>query len=105
MSVWILKNCLHHLSKDGEATIAPDELPQRMKGQCLTQTKIHLIVGLQSTTLMVFYTEAHCWQFRVINYSSAMFGERKLYYTPRQLKEENGNGLLKEVEQQLTALT
>ncbi len=47
----------------------------------MTQTKIHLIVGFRDTTLIVFYTEAHCWQFRVISSGGAVFGERKIYYT------------------------
>ena len=47
----------------------------------MTQTKVHLIVGVQSTTLIVFYTEAHCWQFRVVSSGGAVFGERKIYYT------------------------
>lgn len=33
-------------------------------------------------TLLVFYTEADCWQFRLISVGGAVFGERKLYYTP-----------------------
>lgn len=48
----------------------------------MTKTKIHLIAGVQGVTLLVFYTEAHCWQFRVVSSGGAVFGERKLYYTP-----------------------
>lgn len=48
----------------------------------MTQTIIHLIVGIQDFTLVVFYTEALCWQFRVISCGGEVFGKHKLYYTP-----------------------
>ncbi|MBD2303003.1 hypothetical protein [Nostoc sp. FACHB-190] len=48
----------------------------------MTTTKIHLVVGIHNVTLLVFYTEADCWQFRLISSGGAVFGERKLYYTP-----------------------
>jgi hypothetical protein len=48
----------------------------------MTKSTIHLIVGIQGMTLLVFHTKAHCWQFRVISSGGAVFGERKLYYTP-----------------------
>ncbi|WP_152591704.1 hypothetical protein [Nostoc sphaeroides] len=48
----------------------------------MTTTKIHLVVGIEDVTLLVFYTEAHCWQFRLISAGGAVFGECKLYYTP-----------------------
>ncbi|MHC5723213.1 MAG: hypothetical protein ACYT04_46455 [Nostoc sp.] len=48
----------------------------------MTKTTVHLVVNINSCTLMVFYTEAHCWQFRVISPGGAVFGERKIYYTP-----------------------
>jgi hypothetical protein len=47
----------------------------------MTQTTIHLLVGIQGVTLLVFHIEAHCWQFRVISSGGAVFGERKLYYS------------------------
>ncbi|MCS6283682.1 MAG: hypothetical protein HUM72_24455, partial [Dolichospermum sp.] len=37
---------------------------------------------INHVTLLVFYTEAHCWQFRLISAGGEVFGERKLYYTP-----------------------
>ncbi|MCG6138724.1 MAG: hypothetical protein MET45_29705 [Nostoc sp. LLA-1] len=48
----------------------------------MTTTKIHLVAGIADVTLLVFYTEADCWQFRLISAGGAVFGERKLYYTP-----------------------
>ncbi|MBG1259929.1 hypothetical protein [Nostoc commune] len=32
-------------------------------------------------TLLVFYTDAHCWQFRLISPGGTVFEERKIYYT------------------------
>ena len=48
----------------------------------MTKTTVHLVVNINSCILVVFYTEAHCWQFRVISPGGAVFGERKIYYTP-----------------------
>ncbi|MBW4555305.1 MAG: hypothetical protein KME59_05085 [Trichormus sp. ATA11-4-KO1] len=44
--------------------------------------KIHLVVGIDNVTLSVFYTEADCWEFRLISPGGTVFGEGKLYYTP-----------------------
>lgn len=43
---------------------------------------INQVIGIGGSTLIVFYTEADCWQFRLISNGGAVFGERKLYYTP-----------------------
>nr|WP_230966866.1 hypothetical protein [Nostoc commune] len=29
----------------------------------------------------MFYTDAHCWQFRLISPGGTVFEERKIYYT------------------------
>jgi predicted Zn-dependent protease len=42
---------------------------------------IHTITNINGYTLIVFYTSAQCWQFRVISPGGAVFGERKIYYT------------------------
>jgi len=47
----------------------------------VSKTLIHQVIGIDGTTLIVFYTEAHCWQFRLISPGGAVFGERKIYYT------------------------
>jgi hypothetical protein len=47
----------------------------------LDNTTIHQVIGIDGATLMVFYTEAHCWQFRLISLGGAVFGERKIYYS------------------------
>ena len=49
----------------------------------MTQTTVHLVVGIHNLTLLVFYTEAMEWQFRVISSDGEVFGERKLYYTAK----------------------
>jgi hypothetical protein len=33
--------------------------------------------------LIVFYTDGGCWQFRVLSSGGAVFGEQKLYYSPK----------------------
>ncbi len=48
----------------------------------MTQTTIYIVVGIEKVTLIVFFNEIHCWQFRVISSGGAVFGERKLYYSP-----------------------
>ena len=48
----------------------------------MAQTTVHLVVGIYNLTLLVFYTEAMEWQFRVISSAGEVFGERTLYYTP-----------------------
>ena len=53
-----------------------------MRGdRTMTKTTIHLIAGIQGVTLVVFFTDANCWQFRVISSGGAVFGEQKLYYS------------------------
>lgn len=47
----------------------------------MTKTTVHLVVAIQDVTLLVFDTDAHCWQFRVISRGGAVFGERKIYYS------------------------
>ncbi len=42
--------------------------------------KIHLLISIRSAILAVFYTESHCWQFRVIS-GGGVFGERRIYYS------------------------
>ncbi|MGI8503250.1 MAG: hypothetical protein ACR2LR_19280 [Hassallia sp.] len=32
----------------------------------MTKTTFNLVVSIQNVTLVVFYTDAQCWQFRVI---------------------------------------
>ena len=45
-------------------------------------TKIDSVTIINNVTLLVFYTEADCWQFRLISAGGKVFGERKLYYSP-----------------------
>ena len=48
----------------------------------IRQLWFSIILSVNSVTLLVFYTEADCWQFRLISAGGEVFGERKLYYTP-----------------------
>ena len=47
----------------------------------MSKTTLHKVIGITDTTLMVFHTQAHCWQFRLISPGGAAKGERKIYYT------------------------
>ena len=47
----------------------------------MTNTIIHHVIGIDGTTLIVFYTTEHCWQFRLISPGGQVFRERKIYYT------------------------
>ena len=47
----------------------------------MSSNTIHHIVGIGGTTLIVFYTEAHCWQMGLISPGGAAKGERKIYYS------------------------
>jgi len=41
---------------------------------------------------VVFYTDAQCWQFRVISPGGSVFGERKIYYE-RGSGRKSGTGV------------
>ena len=47
----------------------------------MSQTTVHYVVGIDGITLIVFHTEAHCWQLGLISPGGALFGERKIYYS------------------------
>lgn len=47
----------------------------------MSQTTVHQVIGIDGNTLVVFHTEAYCWQFRLISASGVVFGGRKIYYT------------------------
>ena len=53
----------------------------------MSQTTIHQVIGIEGRTLIVFHTEADCWQFRLISNGGAVFGEQKLYYSERSRSE------------------
>jgi hypothetical protein len=47
----------------------------------MTDTRIHLLTSIQGFILLVFYCDdGEVWQFRVIS-GSAVFGERRIYYS------------------------
>ena len=43
----------------------------------MNKTTVHLVVGFESLTLLVFHTEVMEWQFRIISSGGQVFGERK----------------------------
>ncbi len=47
----------------------------------MSKTTIHEVIGIDGATLIVFHTQAHCWQLGLISPGGAVFGERKIYYT------------------------
>jgi len=51
------------------------------KRHYIGKTTIHQVVGIDGTTLIVFHTQAHCWQFPLISAGGAVCGERKIYYS------------------------
>ncbi|NJO65146.1 MAG: hypothetical protein HC836_45670 [Richelia sp. RM2_1_2] len=47
----------------------------------MIKTVIHAVLGINNCTLLVFYTNVRCWQYRIISSGGSVFGERKIYYT------------------------
>ena len=47
----------------------------------MTKTVVHTVLGINNRTLIIFYTQSKCWQFRVISCDGSVYGERKIYYT------------------------
>jgi hypothetical protein len=44
--------------------------------------QIHLVVIINNNTLLVFYTESDCWEFRLISAGGEVFGKDRIYYSP-----------------------
>ncbi len=42
--------------------------------------RVHSLISVQDFILLVYYSDAGAWQFRVIS-GNAIFGERKIYYS------------------------
>lgn len=64
--------------------------------RCMTKTIIDQVISINSYVLIVFYTSAHSWQFRVISPLGSIYGERKTYYSA-QAAESAGRNWLKQV--------
>ncbi|WP_414573317.1 hypothetical protein [Nostoc sp. CCY 9925] len=47
----------------------------------MSQIKVNEVICIKGSTLIVFYTPAHCWEFRIISRTGGIFGEQKIYYT------------------------
>ncbi len=49
----------------------------------MSVTTLHAVIGVQSLTLAVFYTDdAEAWQFRILSAGGTVFGESKIYFSP-----------------------
>ncbi|MTJ08340.1 MULTISPECIES: hypothetical protein [unclassified Anabaena] len=44
--------------------------------------RVHLVVIINNITLLVFYTESDCWEFRLISAGGEIFGEQRIYFSP-----------------------
>ncbi|ABA20128.1 MULTISPECIES: hypothetical protein [Nostocaceae] len=62
------------------------------------QVQIHLLVGIRGLTLLVFYTETDCWQFRFLSLGGAVFGERKIYFTAQAAEQAGREWINKDFE-------
>ncbi len=47
----------------------------------MKHVRIHSLVSIGDSLLLVYYCDARAWQFRIIS-GKAVFGESKLYYSP-----------------------
>jgi hypothetical protein len=47
----------------------------------ISPAKIHLVVGIRLGTFIVFFTNAHCWQWRIVSNGGEVFGHSLIYYT------------------------
>ena len=57
----------------------------------MTQTIIRAVIGIFGVTLIVFYTESYCWQFRVISSGVGLFLENvSLYYSAEAAESRAG---------------
>jgi hypothetical protein len=59
----------------------------------MTETTIHQIVGIQGVTLLVFFTEALCLQFRLISSGGAVFGDADFTTRLKRLRKPGEIGL------------
>jgi hypothetical protein len=46
----------------------------------MTNDKIHVVININGYTLIVFYTNAQCWQFRVIGTDGSVYGSTEIFY-------------------------
>ncbi|BAZ18702.1 hypothetical protein NIES4071_105870 (plasmid) [Calothrix sp. NIES-4071] len=49
----------------------------------MDKTVIETVTIINGYMLMVFYTRAHSWQFRILSKEGAVYGEKKTYYSAR----------------------
>jgi hypothetical protein len=61
----------------------------------MTPTTVHKVIGINRFILVVFYTPAHCWQFRIIGGGGVICCERKIYYTPEAAEKAGREWIVK----------
>lgn len=44
--------------------------------------KIQTLISINDYILMVFYSTAHAWEFRLISPDGSVYGKKGIYYTP-----------------------
>jgi hypothetical protein len=47
----------------------------------MTKATVHTVICTEGFILIVFFTETHSWQFRIISPEGGVFGECKIYQT------------------------
>jgi hypothetical protein len=47
----------------------------------MSDEKIHAVININGYTLIVFYTQAKCWQFRVIGTDGDVYGSTEIFYS------------------------
>lgn len=67
-------------------------------GRAIAMSKItiHQVIGIEGSTLIVFYTEAKCWQFRLIS-SGGVWANGNSTTPLKQLLGQGLTGLHNEV--------
>jgi hypothetical protein len=49
--------------------------------------KIHCLVARRDYLMIVFYTHARSWQFRIVTPEGCTMGDEKVYYTPEAAED------------------
>jgi hypothetical protein len=54
----------------------------------MNRATIHLLTRIKGITLLVFYTNAHAWQFRVLSATGEVFGSKQIFYSSEAAERE-----------------
>ncbi len=50
--------------------------------------KIQTLISINDYILMIFYTAAHAWEFRLISPDGSVYGKKGIYYTAEAAQKE-----------------